>query len=57
METQVNEGEPIDTALRRFRRQCQKEGVLAEVKKREYYDKPSVRRKKKAIAARRRRRR
>ena len=57
METQVNEGEPIDTALRRFRHQCQKEGVLAEVKKREYYDKPSVRRKKKAIAARRRRRR
>lgn len=57
METQVNEGEPIETALKRFRRQCQKEGVLAEVKKREYYDKPSVRRKKKAIAARRRRHR
>ncbi|MBQ7529561.1 30S ribosomal protein S21 [bacterium] len=57
METQVLEGEPIETALKRFRRQCQKEGVLAEVKKREYYDKPSVRRKKKAIAARRRRRR
>ena len=51
------ENEPIETALKRFRRQCQKEGVLAEVKKREYYDKPSVRRKKKAIAARRRRRR
>ncbi len=57
METLVAEGEPIETALKRFRRQCQKEGVLAEVKKREYYDKPSVRRKKKAIAARRRRRR
>ena len=57
METLVAEGEPIETALKRLRRQCQKEGVLAEVKKREYYDKPSVRRKKKAIAARRRRRR
>jgi small subunit ribosomal protein S21 len=57
METRVIDGEPIDVALKRFRRQCQKEGVLAEVKKREYYDKPSVRRKKKAIAARRRRRR
>lgn len=57
METTVGENEPIETALKRFRRQCQKEGVLAEVKKREYYDKPSVRRKKKAIAARRRRRR
>ena len=55
METTVGENEPIETALKRFRRQCQKEGVLAEVKKREYYDKPSVRRKKKAIAARRRR--
>jgi len=54
METTVGENEPIETALKRFRRQCQKEGVLAEVKKREYYDKPS---KKKAIAARRRRRR
>ncbi len=57
METRVNQGETIESALKRFRRQCQKEGVLAEVKKREYYDKPSVKRKKKAIAARRRRRR
>ncbi|MBQ7568314.1 30S ribosomal protein S21 [bacterium] len=57
METRVAAGEPIESALKRFRRQCQKEGVLAEVKKREYYDKPSVKRKKKAIAARRRRRR
>lgn len=57
METVVTENESIELALKRFRRQCQKEGVLAEVKKREYYDKPSVRRKKKAIAARRRRRR
>ncbi|MCR4783220.1 MAG: 30S ribosomal protein S21 [bacterium] len=57
METVVGENEPIETALKRFRRQCQKEGVIAEIRKREFYDKPSVRRKKKALAARRRRRR
>ena len=57
METVVGENEPIETALKRFRRQCQKEGVIAEIRKREFYDKPSVCRKKKALAARRRRRR
>jgi len=55
METRVEEGESIDSALKRFRRQCQRDGVLAEIKKREYYEKPSVRRKKKMLAARRRR--
>ena len=56
-EIRVKENESLESALRRFKRSCAKEGVIAEVKKREYYDKPSVRRKKKAIAARRRRRR
>jgi small subunit ribosomal protein S21 len=55
METRVAEGESIDSALKRFRRQCQKDGILTEIKKREFYEKPSVRRKKKALAARRRR--
>jgi small subunit ribosomal protein S21 len=55
METRVNQDESIDSALKRFRRQCQRDGVLAEIKKREYYEKPSVKRKKKALAARRRR--
>ncbi len=55
METRVEEGESIESALKRFRRQCQRDGVLAEIKKREYYEKPSVRRKKKMLAARRRR--
>ena len=55
VETRVEEGETIESALKRFRRQCQRDGVLAEIKKREYYEKPSVRRKKKMLAARRRR--
>jgi small subunit ribosomal protein S21 len=54
METKVGENESIDSALRRFRRQCQRAGVMQEIKKREHYEKPSVRRKKKSIAARRR---
>ena len=55
METRVGENETLDSALKRFRRQCQKEGVLAELKKREHYEKPSVRKKKKSEAARKRR--
>ncbi len=55
METRVEEGENIESALRRFRRQCQRDGILAEIKKREFYEKPSVKRKKKQLAARRRR--
>lgn len=44
----------IDNALKKFKRQCAKDGVLAEVRKREHYEKPSVKRKKKAEAARKR---
>ena len=50
----VKDNEPIDSAVRRFKRQCEKEGLLKELRKREHYEKPSVRRKKKAIAARKR---
>lgn len=50
----VGDNESLDNALRRFRRQCQKTGVLAEARKHEFYDKPSVRRKKKAEAAKKR---
>lgn len=49
--------EPLDAALRRFKRQLQKSGVLSEARRRERYDKPSVRRKKKSEAARKRKRR
>ena len=50
----VKDNEPIDSAIRRFKQQCEKAGILAELRKREHYEKPSVRRKKKAMAARKR---
>ena len=53
-EVKVRKGETLDSALRRFKRSCQKAGVLSEVRKREHYDKPSVRRKLKSEAARKR---
>lgn len=53
-EIRVKENESLDSALRRFKKQCARSGVLTEVKKREQYDKPSVKRKKKSEAARKR---
>ena len=53
-EVKVGKNETIDNALRRFKRTCQKTGTLAEVRKREHYEKPSVKRKKKSEAARKR---
>ena len=53
----VEEDEPIDKALRRFKKECQKSGILAELRRREYFEKPSVRRKRKVEAARRKARR
>jgi small subunit ribosomal protein S21 len=53
-ETRVRKNETLDAALRRFKKSCAKDGVLAEVKKRKHYEKPSVRRKKKSEAARKR---
>ena len=53
-EIKVKENESLDNALRRFKRQCQKAGVITELRKREYYEKPSVKRKKKSEAARKR---
>jgi small subunit ribosomal protein S21 len=47
----VEEGEPIDRALKRFKKECQKAGIPAEVRRREYFEKPSVRRKRKQEAA------
>ena len=49
----VGENETLESALRRFKRSCAKAGVLSEVRKREHYEKPSVKRKKKSEAARR----
>ena len=48
----IKENESFENALRRFKKVCEKAGILAEIKKREHYEKPSVRRKKKALAAR-----
>ena len=48
----VRENDSFELALKKFKKQCEKEGILSEVKKREHYEKPSVRRKKKMIAAR-----
>ena len=53
-EVKVRKGESLESALRRFKRSCQKAGVLSEVRKREHYEKPSVRRKLKSEAARKR---
>lgn len=50
----VKENEPIELAMKRFKKQVEKAGILTELRRREFFDKPSVRRKKKAAAARKR---
>lgn len=50
----IKDSESYDSALRRFKKQCEKAGILSEVRRREFYEKPSVRRKKKSLAARKR---
>jgi small subunit ribosomal protein S21 len=50
----VRDGEPFESALRRFKKLCERTGILSEVKKREHYEKPSVKRKKKILAAKKR---
>lgn len=56
-EVKVGENESLDNALKRFKKQCARSGVLSEARKREHYEKPSVRRKKKSEAARRKKKR
>lgn len=53
-EIRIKENESIDSALKRFKKQCAKSGVLSELRKREHYEKPSVKKKKKSEAARKR---
>jgi small subunit ribosomal protein S21 len=48
----VRENDSFENALKKFKKKCEKEGILSEVKKREHYEKPSVKKKKKALAAR-----
>ena len=49
---QVREEESFENALRRFKRKCEKEGILTELRKRQHFEKPSVKRKRKAVQAR-----
>ncbi len=51
----VREEESFENALRRFKRKCEKAGVLTELKKRQHFEKPSVKRKRKAVQARKKR--
>jgi len=50
----IRDGESFESALRRFKKQCERTGILSEVKRLEYYEKPSVKRKKKILAAKKR---
>ena len=52
-EVMVTENETFESALRRFNKKVQQEGILAEARRREHYEKPSVSRKKKKAAKRR----
>ena len=47
----IKDNEPFDVALRRFKRSCEKAGILAEVRRREHYEKPTTVRKRQAAAA------
>ncbi len=53
----VEENEPIDKVLKRFKKECQKSGIPAELRRREHYEKPSEKRKRKIEASRRKARR
>jgi small subunit ribosomal protein S21 len=53
----VKENESLESALKRFKRSCARDGVMSELRKREHYEKPSVRKKKKSEAARKKARR
>ena len=48
----VRESDSFENALKRFKKQCEKDGILSDVKKKEHYEKPSVKKKTKALAAR-----
>jgi small subunit ribosomal protein S21 len=50
----IRENESFENAVRRFKKQCEKAGILSEVRRREHYEKPSVKRKRKALAAKKR---
>jgi small subunit ribosomal protein S21 len=50
----IKENESFENALKRFKKQCEKTGILSEIRKREHFEKPSLKRKRKALAAKKR---
>ena len=50
----IRDGESFEAAMRRFKKSVEKAGVMAELRKREFYEKPSVRSKRKSAQARKR---
>lgn len=52
-EVRVDKDEPLEKALKRFRKKCEQSGILSEIKKRAYYEKPSEKKKRKVAEARR----
>lgn len=50
----VGDNESLDSAIRRFKRKCSRDGIIGDLRRKEHYEKPSVKRKKKAEAARKR---
>ncbi len=50
----VNEHENVENALRRFKRKCSRDGIIGDLRKKEFYEKPSIKKKKKSEAARKR---
>ena len=50
----IRDNEPFEVAMKRFKKSCEKAGILTELRRREFYDKPSIRKKKKTAAARKR---
>lgn len=50
----VGENETLESAMRRFKRKCSRDGIIGDLRKKEFYEKPSVKKKKKSEAARKR---
>ena len=53
-DVRIRENESFENALKRFKKQCEKTGILSEIRKREHFEKPSLKRKRKALAAKKR---
>ena len=53
-DVRIRENESFENALKRFKKQCEKTGILSEIRKREHFEKPSLKRKRKALTAKKR---